>query len=479
MISRQSRLDVDACIIGAGSAGLAALRELSLRGFRVECFERGSNVGGNWRYENDSGTSSAYRSLRCNVSRKRMQYPSFPMPSTYDDFPHHSEMAAYLEAYAAAFRLYPHIRFQTGAERVERDSSGAWRVWLADGSERTCLALVVANGHDWEPSWPELPGDSAVETSHAHDYRDPEPFAGQRVLILGGGQSGCEIACEVSGIASRTLLSVRRGAHVLPRFVLGDPYDDLDRAPFNLLPWPVMRATFAPTVAISSRGRPSDYGLPEPTHRFLEQLPVVSSDLIPALQRGDVTPRPRVERLDGWRVRFADGSEEEVDRIICATGYRMSFPFISGDLIRAQGKVLPLYRRIVAPEAPGLFFVGLVDGPSGMLPIVEAQSAWLADVLQAKIKLPSRERMRVAINTAERRTQKRFPEEPTGSIRCDPHAYRRLLVRDRRSARVLQRGRQIVGHGFARRGQASKISPATSLASSKPGGAAGLRESGR
>lgn len=452
--TQPSGVDVDVCVVGAGSAGLAVLRELSLRGFDVECFERGSSVGGNWRYENDSGTSSAYRSLRCNVSRKRMQYPSFPMPSTYDDFPHHTDMAAYLEAYAAAFRLHRHIRFQTTVERVERGPDGAWRVGLAGGSGRTCRALLVANGHDWEPSWPELSGGSSAEISHAHSYRDPEPFAGQRVLIVGTGQSGCEIACEVSGVAARTLLSARRGTHVLPRYVVRDPYDDLDRAPFNLMPWPVMRAAFARTVAISTSEHPSDYGLPEPAHRFLEQIPVVSSDLIPALRLGDVIPRPRITCLDGARVRFSDGSEEEVDRIVCATGYRISFPFLPGDLVAPQGKVLGLYRRIVAPEAPGLFFVGLVDAPSGMLPIVEAQSAWLADVLEGGVQLPPGERMRDAINAAERRTQQRFPEEPPGSIRCDPHAYRRMLSRDRQRARVLRRvrrGRRTVRTAGSRR----------------------------
>src|SRR5215472_3117424 len=114
------------CVIGAGSSGLAALRALESRGFRVECFEKGSAVGGTWRYENDSGTSAAFASLRCNVSRRRMQYPSFPMPRAYGDFPSHRDMAAYFEAYVDRFQLWPHIRFSTAVEEMVPADGDGW-----------------------------------------------------------------------------------------------------------------------------------------------------------------------------------------------------------------------------------------------------------------------------------------------------------------------------------------------------------------
>src|SRR5947209_8079179 len=140
------------CIIGAGCSGLAALRAVARRGIAVDCFERGSDVGGNWRYENDSGTSSAYASLHTNVSRPRMQFPSFPMPKSYGDFVHHTDMARYFEAYADRFGLNPHIRYGTNVERVE-PHGGQWQVTLSTGETRRYRWVVVANGHDWAPRW--------------------------------------------------------------------------------------------------------------------------------------------------------------------------------------------------------------------------------------------------------------------------------------------------------------------------------------
>lgn len=429
------------CVIGAGCSGLAALRELVRRGFDVDCFEQGSRVGGTWRYENDNGRSAAFASLRTNVSRPRMQYPSLPMPSSYGDFPHHSQMAAYLEAYAAAFDLHRHVRFRTLVEQVTPSPDGEWCVALGDGSEYRYESIVVANGHDWEPNWPQFRGDTTARVTHAHQYRTPDAFAGQRVLVIGAGQSGCEIACEISKVASLSLLSSRGGVHVVPRYVLGDPYDDGDRAPFNLLPWSLLRALFASLVTISRAGRPADYGLPEPRHKLLEQIPAISSDIVPALRRGDVVPVGNIERLEGGFVHLAGGEAVQVDRIICATGYRISCPFLAPELLGSEDdrRAVPLYRRIVSPQRPGLFFIGLADPPGGLLPVVEAQSAWLGDVLCGAIKLPPPERMWRAIGVGERRSRKRFPDEPPHSIRFDPHAYRRLLARDRLRARASNR----------------------------------------
>lgn len=257
---------------------------------------------------------------------------------------------------------------------------------------------------------------------------------------MGAGQSACEIAGEIADVAERTWLSVRRGVHVLPRYLRGVPYDTYDRPPFNLLPWPVLRVLFS-TLARASREDPKGYGLPEPSHRFLEQIPTINSDLPGALRRGKVAVRPAVERLDESRVCFVDGSAEEVDLIVCATGYQIRFPFLPPALVQAQGKALRLYRRIIAPGLANLFFVGLMDTPGGLLPVVEAQSAWIADVLQGRIRLPATTHLLAKADATERRTRRRFPEEPAHSIRCDPHAYQRLIRRDRRVARLTRRGR--------------------------------------
>jgi dimethylaniline monooxygenase (N-oxide forming) len=420
-------------VIGAGSSGLAVLKALREHGIAAECFEGGSDVGGLWRYGNDNGLSSAYASLRTNVSRPRMQYPSFPMPGSYGDFPHHSQVAAYLGAFAEMFGVRDLINFGVTVERLEPDSRGAWRVTLDDGSVRRYEAVVVAIGLFWCPKLPDAPGDFTGQVSHSHDYRKPEPFAGRRVLVVGAGQSAAEIAVEVSGVAAHTLMSVRRGAHVIPRWIGGRPYDAADIDPLNRMPWRLMNLIFGKAVARELGPLPPSW--PAPTQRPIEGIPIISSELVPAVRRGDVLIKPGLERLRGGRARFLDGTKESIDRVIYATGYSISLPFMDPFLTPSAGREFPLYRRIVPPGLGGLFFAGFVDAPGGLLPVVEMQGEWIAAALTRNLRLPSAERMWPAIERAERRTRERFPEESARSIRCDPHAYRRLLHQDLRRAK--------------------------------------------
>jgi dimethylaniline monooxygenase (N-oxide forming) len=420
-------------VIGAGSTGLAVLKALREQGVAAACFERGSEVGGLWRYENDNGLSGAYASLRTNASRLRMQYPGFSLPASYGDFPHHSEMAAYLDAYADAFELRPLIRFGTTVERLEPDLGGRWWITLDDGSRRGYRAVVVATGVFWSPRLPRYPGRFDGTVSHSHEYRTPDRFAGRRVLIVGAANSAAEIAAEVSAVGERTLMSMRGGAHVIPRWIGRAPFDAGDVEPRNRLPWWLLNRLYRRRVAREIGPAPASW--PLPAHRLLEGIPIISSDILPAVRRGEVVVKPAIERLIGDGVRFVDGSEEPLDDIIFATGYRISLPFLSSSLLSANGRELPLYRRIASPAVEGLYFAGFVDAPGGLLPVVEAQGEWIAAVLTGRLRLPPPAQMRRAFQRAERRTRQRFPQESPDSIRCDPHAYRRLLESDLRRAR--------------------------------------------
>jgi cation diffusion facilitator CzcD-associated flavoprotein CzcO len=409
------------------------MKSLRERGLAVEGFERGSDVGGLWRYENDNGLSAAYRSLRTNVSRSRMQYPSFPMPTSYGDFPHHSEMAAYLRAYADAHGLRGSIRFRTTVERLEPAADGSWWVTLEDGSRRGYAAVVVATGLFRSPRLPDYPGSFDGAASHSHGYRTPEPYAGRRVLVVGAGQSASEIAVEVSTVAERTFMSMRGGVHLIPRWIGRRPYDAADIAPLNRIPWRALNMIYGLRVRRALGPRPVSW--PPPAHRPVEGIPIVSSELLPAVRRGDVVVKPAIDRLSGNSVRFVDGSAERVDRIVYATGYRINFPNLSSSLVSADGRDLPLYRRIAPPELRGLYFAGFVDAPGGLLPVVESQGRWIAAAVTGLLRLPPPDRMWQAIVQAEPRTRQRFPDESPGSVRCDPHAYRRLLKADLRRAR--------------------------------------------
>jgi dimethylaniline monooxygenase (N-oxide forming) len=312
----------DVAVIGAGSSGLAVLKALSEHEVAVECFERGSDVGGLWRYENDSGLSGAYASLRTNASRLRMQYPSFPMPVSYGDFPRHREMAAYLDTYTGAFGLRSLIRFDTTVKRLEPNGGRMWWITLDDGSRRGYRAVVVATGLFWSPRLPTYPGSFDGTVSHSHEYRTPDRFAGRRVLVVGGANSAAEIAVEVSAVAERTFMSMRGGAHVIPRWVGGAPFDAGDVDPRNRLPWRLLNLLYRRRVAREIGPAPASW--PLPAHRLLEGIPIISSDLLPAVLRGDVVVKPAIERLDGDRASCVDGSQEPVDHIIVVRGPRLA-----------------------------------------------------------------------------------------------------------------------------------------------------------
>ena len=186
------------CVIGAGSSGIASCQVLHARGIDFDCYEQGSGVGGNWRYGNDNGMSSAYESLFINTSREIMEYATYPMPKSYPDFPHHSQIAAYFDDYVDHFGFRDKIRFRTEVTRVARAPEGGWDVSSrpADGGDEETVRyddVMVANGHHWDPRWPEpdFPGelDDSVEVTHAHYYRNAKGYDDKNVLVLGIGNS--------------------------------------------------------------------------------------------------------------------------------------------------------------------------------------------------------------------------------------------------------------------------------------------------
>jgi Flavin-binding monooxygenase-like len=429
------------CVIGAGSSGLTACQVLAARGVPFDCFEKGSMIGGNWRYENDNGTSSAYRSLHINSARKLMSYKAFPMPPDYPDYPSHWQVAKYFDDYAERFGLTERIAFRTEVVAAE-PLDGGWDVTVedADGARRTdrYRAVLVANGHHWKPRWPEPPfpgaGEYEGEQMHVHHYREPDVLEGRRVLVLGIGNSAVDVAVESSRIAEKTFLSMRRGAHVLPKFLGGKPIDESMPPALSYLPMAVQRF-FASRLLKMSIGEMTDYGLPKPDHRLFEAHPTVSSELLPRLGHGDITAKPNIDRFAGGRtVRFADGSEEEIDLVVYCTGYEMSFPFLDEKIFAARDNRMPLYRRVVSVENPGLYFVGFIQPLGPIMPIAEAQSEWIADLLRGKAALPPTSEMRKEIADYERWLGKRFVSSKRHTIEVDFHPYMRQIRHERKRA---------------------------------------------
>ena len=440
------------CVIGAGSSGIAACQVLNSRGIEFDCFEVGSEVGGNWRYMNDNGMSSAYRSLHINTSRRMMEYATFPMPDDYPDYPDHFQIARYFDEYVDHFGFRDQIRFQTEVMSVEPDGGG-WMVSWEDvrgrqGSD-TYSAVMIANGHHWNPRWPEPPfpgSDSFLgEQMHVHDYKEPDVLAGKRVLILGIGNSATDLAVESSRIADHTILAMRRGAYVIPKYIRGRPTDELGNERLAKLPVSLTRPLFARTLKVAA-GDVTDFGLPQPDHRLGEAHPTISSDLLPRVGHGDIEIKPNIERFEGSTVHFTDGTEAEVDLVIYCTGYKISFPFFADDLLSAADNRVALYRRVVDPEHPGLFFIGLVQPLGAIMPIAEAQSEWVADLLEGKAKLPDPETMRRVIRREDERMAKRYVASKRHTIQVDFHPYLRTISRERRGGGLLERLRARRSH---------------------------------
>lgn len=430
------------CVIGAGCSGLTSVKALKEAGLPFDCFEMSSGIGGNWRYDNDNGRSAAYDSLHIDTSKERMAYSDLPMPESYPDYPHHSQVLAYFERYAERFGLASQISFRTKVEEVTPEGSG-YRVWVRelDGGAERCAryrAVLVCNGHHWQPKMPRFPGRFGGDSLHSRDYRSSESLRDKRVLIVGIGNSGADIACDAAPVARRTLLASRRGAHVIPRHLLGRPTDTFVTPLGSLLPLAVQRAFYGLLLRLE-RGPQERYGLPPPPTRLLSEHPTLSSNLLPAIAAGGVVPKPNVERLDGAKVVFVDGSVEEVDLIVYATGYRVDFPFLDASLFDAAENEVDLYGRVVDMEHPGLYFIGLIQPLGAIMPLAELQARWVVGLLTGRLVLPSPERMRRWVADDRKALRRRYVRSTRHTIQVDFFPYRRFLERQlrRRALRSL------------------------------------------
>jgi dimethylaniline monooxygenase (N-oxide forming) len=423
-----------ACIIGAGSSGIAAAKALAERGIPFDCFEKSDQVGGNWVFGNRNGMSSAYRDLFIDTSRERMEYSDFPMPTAYPDFPHHTQIKAYFDDYVDHFGLREKITFETGVEHASRRGDGVWEVTLESGETRTYDALLVANGHHWNPRWPEpaFPGADtfAGEQIHAHFYKDNSIFADKNVVVLGLGNSAVDIAVESSYVAARTYLAARRGAWIVPKYLFGRPMDQRrndPRIPFKL------RQRFAQRLIVAYTGRPERYGLPKPDHRFGEAHPTISGRVLDRIQHGTIVPKPNIAALDGDQVRFLDGSTVDADIVVYCTGYKITFPFFDPDFLAAPDNHIELFRRVFHPDIPNLFFIGLLQPLGAIMPLAEAQGAWVGDYLHGDYALPSAAELRADIESDQAALRKRYVTSKRHTIQVDFDDYLYALTKERRA----------------------------------------------
>lgn len=417
------------CVIGAGSSGIAAAKVLHERGIDFDCFELSDRVGGNWVWGNSNGVSSSYKSLHINTSRGRMEFSDFPMPDHLPNFARHDQIAAYFDAYVDHFGFRDRIVFNTGVEHVLPLPDGGFAVKLSNGVVQPYASVVVANGHHWDPRMPEpaFPGAESFtgEQIHSHHYEDEQQLVGKKVVVLGMGNSAMDIAVDASYHGDETYLAHRRGVHVVPKHILGRPYDAI--AGHEWLPswvrWPIARVVMRTVTGPMTR-----YGLQEPDHKVAQAHPSVSNRLLDRLAHGAVVPRPNIERFEGPDVVFTDGSRVAADLVVYCTGYRITFPFFDNNFLDpGDDNEIRLYKRMFHPTVPGLYFIGLVQPLGAIMPIAERQSELVADHIQGQYALPAAAAMEAEMTRYRKATAKRYVASKRHTIQVDFDDYMREL----------------------------------------------------
>lgn len=369
------------CIIGAGAAGLTAAKNLKEAGIDFDVFEREDGLGGHWNY--GSSTSSIYRSVHTISSKEFSRYLDFPMAPELPTYLRWEQALAYLTAYADHFGLRDHISFsRTVLDAAPAD--GGWRITLDGGEQRAYSGLIVANGHLCKPNIPDYPGRFDGVQVHSGSYKTPDLFTSKRVLVVGAGNSGCDIAVEAVHHAASVLHSTRRGYYYWPKFVWGLPVDRWAEVWLRMrMPLWARRLFGGWFLRMATAGQPETYGLPKPDHKMFESHFIINSTLFYHLGHGDIQAKRDIAELRGDRVKFSDGSEEPVDVIVYATGFHLDFPFLEQRHL-AWPKARPeLYLNIFDRQHDNLFFIGLFQTSTGNWPIMDHQSRLLANYLRA------------------------------------------------------------------------------------------------
>lgn len=386
-------------IIGAGPAGLCAARALKRAGIPFEIFERHSDVGGIWDSANPG--SPMYESAHFIASKGQCHFAGLPMPDHFPDYPSHRQILEYIRQFADAYGLRELIRFNTAVKRIQPidDSDRHWVVETDDGRRATYRAVICANGETWDPIMPERPGDFAGEIRHSVSYQSPDEFRNRRVLIIGAGNSGCDIACDAALNADAAYISMRRGYHFVPKHVFGLPADEFaDRGPD--LPMWLERPVFSAILRMYT-GDLTRLGLKKPDHKIFESHPILNTQLLHYLAHGDIEARGDVERYDGHTVYFTDGEPVDVDLIICATGYYKSIPYADRDLFDWKGSSPDLYLNVFNRRHDNLFGMSFIETNSGAYQVFDLMATLLAGYLSDQDQRPEyaarfRERVRTS-----------------------------------------------------------------------------------
>ncbi|XP_053549842.1 flavin-containing monooxygenase 5 isoform X2 [Bombina bombina] len=429
-------------VIGAGASGLVAIKCCLDEGLEPTCYEKTDDIGGLWRYKDDpeEGRASIYRSVIINTSKEMMCYSDYPIPDHFPNYMHNSKIMDYFRMYAKDFNLLKYIQFKTSVLSVKRSAdfstTGQWIVTTEkEGKQETRIfnAVLICSGHHSFPNLPlaSFPGIEKYKGRYIHsrDYKAPNDYQGKRVLVIGIGNSGGDIAVELSRTAQQVFLSTRRGAWVLNRVAdNGLPIDISRRSRFiNLVQKmiPVFLMTYIVESSLNKRFNHSNYGL-LPRHRFYSQHPTINDELPNRIISGQVQVRPNVKEFRERDVVFDDGTEEkDIDAVVFATGYSFNFPFCEEPVIKVQSNRVSLYKYMFPPqlERNTLAVIGLIQPLGAIMPISELQCRLATRVFKGLVTLPTSDDMTRDIKEKRERMEKRYVVSQRHTIQVDYMEY--------------------------------------------------------
>jgi dimethylaniline monooxygenase (N-oxide forming) len=405
---------VRVAVVGAGAAGVCAAKHMIEAGFDVTVFEAGSHFGGLWVYENDNGRAQAYRHLSIISSRRYTHFMDFMFDDRTPRFPSHSDMARYIDAYADHFGVKECTRLNSSVSEVRPEftpgvESPRWRVVTNDGFVETFDSVLIATGHLNHPNNVAMFTKFSGEYLHSSQYRDPQPFANKRVCVVGAGNSGVDIASGVCAVAKRTVIVIRSGVIIHPKVLFGTPFSDIT---LNLrrrwIPASV-RSRLVSVLTFIAHGDMTKLGIPKPAKRT---HPTSSESIIMDIEYNRVVVKPAIVQIDGQNLVFDDGTSEEFDVLIAATGYSVDLPFLGEDVVPVKGNHVDLYKRIFVPRWPGLCFIGMLNPLATLNRIFEEQSRLVAKYLSGEVALPSTSEMETDISVKNSRSAEIYTDAP-------------------------------------------------------------------
>ena len=418
-------------IIGAGPSGITAIKNFADQGFEVTAFDRCEGVGGNWRFNDPSGHSSVFETTHLISSKYTSFFEDFPLPDSASDYPSHKELLSYFNAYADHFDIRKLIKFNTEVTNCKKIDGDRWEVeWNTLGSDEINIgkydALVVCNGHHHKPRYPDYPGEFTGELIHSHEFKSAKPFQDKRVLVIGGGNSACDVAVETARVSKSTSISWRRGYYLIPKFMYGLP-TDVQALKNRWMP-DFIRGPFTKLMLEIFQGKNEDIGLQKPDKSLNATHPTVNSELYYAVRHGKVTPHVDIERYEGNKVKFKDGKSEEFDVIIACTGFKIKHDFFDKSLINYEEGKVPLLHKMIPADINNLYFIGLFQPLGCIWPGAELQSKLAAQHLCGNWKPEKSIKELIEIELANPDVKQ--IDTPRHTITVDDYAFRARLKKE-------------------------------------------------